>query len=536
MATPLQLISSLLAALVALALAAWVLLRGARSASTRIMALLLLCVGEWNGFEFLYLRHRVPTYINLEFIGVQLGPCLLFHYAVSLARPSAHRRWALAIVYFGTALFMTVALGGVLKIDGMWNLFWEASYHYNTWYLAFYTPFAVWAIGLLAWCRQGAKDPDVRSLFTYPLVAGAVIVPLAFLEMAIPEGLNVPRLASLGGLIGSVILAVGVVRHRTVYDAFALLRRDSANVLRAAVSGILFVEPDGRVVFSNGMARELLGLSSSPKTLAEAGLSVPEGDRAVIRSHGRVLEVRATKSADIFPVGRLSIILQDKTRDYALLEELASKDALASLGQASATLAHEIRNPLTAIQSAVDCIAQDAESGRAPEPRHSELIHGEVRRLSDLLERSLQLSRPLELHREPCDLNDLLRRTIGRMPPLNGHRILQDLASSLPAVPADPDLLFQLFANLLRNGVEASDDVRVSTLRAEGRTIVRVFSAGARIPPEVESRLFQPFVTSKARGTGLGLSLCRKIAVAHDAEIDGRNVDGGVLFEVRFPS
>lgn len=535
MATPLQLLSSLLAALVGLALAAWVLLRGARSASTRIMALLLLCVGEWNGFEFLFLRHQVRTYINLEFIGVLLGPCLLFHYAVSLARPSAHRRWALAIVYFGTALFMAVALGG-LGIDWMWNLFWREEYRYNAWYLAFYTPFAVWAIGLLAWCRQGATDPDVRSLFTYPLVAAVVIVPLAFLEMAIPEGLNVPRLASLGGLIGSVVLAVGVVRHRTVYDAFALLRLDSANVLRAAVSGILFVEPDGRVVFSNGMARELLGLSTRPKTLAEAGLSIPEGDRAVIRRQGRVLEVRSTKSADIFPVGRLSIILQDKTRDYALLEELASKDALASLGQASATLAHEIRNPLTAIQAAVDCIAQDAESGRAPESRHSELIHGEVRRLSDLLERSLQLSRPLELHREPCDLNDLLRRTIGRMPPQNGTRVVQDLASALPPVGGDPDLLFQLFANLLRNGVEASPEVRVSTARAEGRTIVRVFSAGARIPPEIESRLFQPFVTSKARGTGLGLSLCRKIAVAHDAEIDGRNVDGGVLFEVRFPS
>lgn len=533
MATPVQLWSSLLAALTALALSAWVLLRGARSAPTRLMALLLACVGIWNGFEFLFLRHQVRVYTNLEFIGVLFGPCLLFHYAVSLARPALHRRVGLTLAYSGTAVFLYVSLVGIWN-HWLWELFWdEEKYHFNGWYLAFYSPLALWALGLLAWCRQGANDPDVRSLFTYPLVAAVVVVPLAFLEMAIPVGLSTPRFASLGGLLGSVILAVGVVRHRTVYDAFALLRRDAAGVLRAASSGLLFVEPDGRVVFSNGMARELLGLEESPRTLAEAGLSVPQGERTIVRRNGRVIEVRAAKSADIFPAGRLSIILQDKTRDYALLEELASKDALASLGEASATLAHEIRNPLTAIQSAVDCISQDVEAGRFPEGRHSDVVRGEVRRLSELLERSLRLSRPLELRREPCDVNALVRKTVERMPPSNGTRLEQQLAEGLPPVSADPDLLFQLLANLLKNAVEASDRVRVSTGRDDGGVKIGVFSAGAKIPAEVEPRLFQPFVTSKARGTGLGLALCRKIATAHDAEIEGRNVEGGVLFEVR---
>jgi signal transduction histidine kinase len=284
------------------------------------------------------------------------------------------------------------------------------------------------------------------------------------------------------------------------------------------------------------MARELLGLKEPPKTLDEAGVPRPAGEREIVRRQGRVLEVRAARSADIFPAGRLSIILQDKTRDYALLEELASKEALASLGQASATLAHEIRNPLTAIQSALDCITQDAESGRLPKERHAELVREEMRRLNDLLERSLQLSRPLELNREPCDLNGLLRKTIDRMPPMNGTRLEQDLAPDLPRVSADPDLVFQLFANLLRNAVEASHEIRVSTRHEEGRATIRVFSASARIPSEVEAKLFHPFVTSKARGTGLGLAFCRKITTAHDAQIDGRNVEGGVLFEVRFPA
>jgi signal transduction histidine kinase len=248
-----------------------------------------------------------------------------------------------------------------------------------------------------------------------------------------------------------------------------------------------------------------------------------------------VIEVRAVKSADVVPAGRRSLIFQDRTRDFMLLETLASKEALASLGQAAATLAHEIRNPLTAILSSADCIAQDVESGRPPERRHAQLVHAEVGRLNELLERTLQFSRPLELRREPVDVSDLLRRAVERLQAPNG-RLMTDQATDLPPVSSDPDLLFQVFGNLLRNGIEAAREVLASTRRDGNCVIVRVLSRGARIPPEIEARLFQPFVTSKPHGTGLGLALCRKIATAHDAEIDGRNCDEGVLFELRLPA
>lgn len=534
MVPAIQVFSSFFAALVGLCLCGWVLLRGARSTPTRLMALLMGCFAELQGCEFLWLRHRVETYVHLEFIGAVLAPCVTFHYAMSLASPAAFRRRAVPAVYAIGAIFIAVAVGGLWS-SSLHDVFWLPEHGYNRLYLACFAPVTVWAFIELALCRRSAPDPRTRALFTYPLAAGLVIMPTGFLELAIPLGWPMPRLASLGCLLGSVILALGVVRNRSVYDAFALLRKDAASVLRATVQGILYVEPDGRLLFCNRIARSLLGLERDPRTLAEAGLDLPADGRSVIRRGDRVVEVRVVRSAEVVPAGRLSLILQDKTRDYALLRDLASKDTLASLGQAAATLAHEIRNPLTTLQSSLDCATHDLDSGKTPERRHLELAHAEVRRLRDLLDRSLQLSRPLDLHLEACDVGSLLGRMIDRLPPPEGARVVRKVEPGLPPLHADPDLLAQLFGNLLRNACEASRDVSVSAARAGERLAVRVFSAGARIPDEILPRLFEPFVTSKARGTGLGLALCRKIAAAHDARIDGRNSEGGVTFEVTFP-
>jgi signal transduction histidine kinase len=529
-----QVYSAFFASAVGLCLFAWVLLRGARSTPTRLMALLVGSLAELQGFEFLWLRHGTEAYVNLEFAGVVLAPCFVFHYAMSLAGSSALRRWAVASAYAVGVLFIVVAVGGIWS-DFLHKLFWEPKHHYNTTFMAVYSPFIVWALAELARGRVHAPDRGTRSLFTYPLAAGLVIMPAGFLELTAELGWNPPRFASFGCLAGSVIIAAGVVRNRSVYDAFALLRRDAASVLRASEQGILYVEPGGSLLFSNRLARTLLGLEKDPRTLQEAGLEIPPEGRAILRRGGRVIEMRVVKSAEVIPAGRLSLILQDKTRDYELLQQLASQETLASLGQAAATLAHEIRNPLTTLQSSLDCASQDLDGGRMPEKRHLELAHSEVGRLNDLLGRSLQLSRPLELRRESCDVGALLGRMIDRMPREESARVVRQIDAPLPSVDADPDLLAQLFANLLKNAAEASKEVRVTARRAGERLAVAVFSGGARIPDEILPRLFEPFVTSKAKGTGLGLALCRKIAAAHGASVDGRNVDGGVRFEVSFP-
>jgi signal transduction histidine kinase len=444
------------------------------------------------------------------------------------------RRSVVSGVYTLGGLFIMVALAAIDEDTRFHDVFWDVKTNiYNKAYTGVYLPVSALAVLILTRCFLSAPDPRTRGLYTYPIAAGIVIIPTGFVELM--EFRGVPKLASFGCMVGSIILAIGVIRNRSIYDAFALLRKDAASVLRATVQGIVYVEPDNSILFCNRLARTLLGLEKEPRTLAEAGLEVPPEGRAVIRRQDRLIEVRVVRSAEVIPAGRLSLILQDKTRELAMLQELASKDTLAALGQAAATLAHEIRNPLTTLKSSLDCATQDVDAGKMPERRHLELAQGEVKRLHDLLERSLQLSRPLELQRESCDVGSLLGRTLDRMPAPDGVHVVREVEAGLPAIQADPDLLTQLFANLIRNAMEAAREIRISVVRAGERLAVRIFSLGARIPDDILPRLFEPFVTSKTKGTGLGLALCRKIAAAHDARIEGRNDPAGVTFEVSFP-
>lgn len=528
--------SALVAALVCFCLCAWILLRGARSTPTRLMALLVGCLSEIQATQFLLLGEPKEIYLSIQYIGVGLAPCVIFHYAMSLAKPGPYRRAAGAVVYTIGACFILFALVGLDKDTWFHTKFFsdpKKDNDYNNAYTGVFLPVTALALLSLWLSHRQSPDPRTRGLYIYPLLAGLAVAPAGFLELM--EIKNLPKTASFGCLVGSIILALGVIRNRSIYDAFALLRKDAAGVLRAMEQGIVYVEPDRSILFCNKLARTLLGLSEEPRTLKEAGLQIPPSGRALIQRGPRLLEVRVVTSNEVIPAGRLSLMLQDKTRELAMLQAFASKDTLAALGQAAATLAHEIRNPLTTLKSSLDCATQDLDAGKTPERRHLELAQGEVTRLHDLLERSLQLSRPLELQRESCDVGALLGRTLDRMPPPDGVRVVRELESGLPSIQADPDLLVQLFANLLRNAMEAAREIRVGVTRAGERIAVRVTSLGARIPDDILPRLFEPFVTSKTRGTGLGLALCRKIAAAHDARIEGRNEQDGVLFEVSFP-
>jgi signal transduction histidine kinase len=515
---------------------AWCLFRAARSLPSFLLSMLLGCIAIWNLFEGLWWASHPPAvdknleWIRVQFIGVTFAPAVGFHYAMSLAGPWKIRPYAVTVVYIGALIFLTVALAGYAR--RFESLFTNEWYSYD--YLIFFTPVAIWTMALLERSRRRAQEPGARSLVAYPLLAALIMIPLGFAELALTtRDPNFPRFASVGAMIGSIIIATGVIRHRDVYDAFAVLRRDSASVLRATVQGVLYLEPDGRVIFCNSVARDLLGLS--PRTLAETGIAVPESGRGVIRRNGRILELRIAPSEDVFPPGRLLVILQDKTRDYDLLQNLASKEALASLGQGAATLAHEIRNPLTAVNSSLDCIVHDAAKGQGPETRHLDLIRSEVHRLNDLLERTLEFSRPLTINRLRCDLNDIARRVCSTMKPGNGSTLSCHPGSDLPPLQADPDLLAHVIVNLVRNGLEASERVRVTTEAPPGSVLLRVISEGSRIPDDVLPHLFEPFYTTKAKGTGLGLAFCRKVVTAHDGEIAGRNTEQGVEFAVRLP-
>ncbi|HEX6885685.1 MAG TPA: HAMP domain-containing sensor histidine kinase, partial [Planctomycetota bacterium] len=220
--------------------------------------------------------------------------------------------------------------------------------------------------------------------------------------------------------------------------------------------------------------------------------------------------------------------------------ELALNEALAQIGESASLLAHEIKNPLTAVNLALRAVAD-----RLGEDQKSVLedLASRLAKLERTMRRTLSFARPLELQLEPLDPREVLREAVALLRPeieAAGLVLEVDCPSSLPRVRGDRARLEEVLVNLLRNALEILQPggrVRASA-RAEGRghVLLRVEDDGPGIPPSVRAELFKPFVTAKAGGTGLGLAIARKVVREHGGEIGvGEGSLPGACFWVRLP-
>jgi len=288
------------------------------------------------------------------------------------------------------------------------------------------------------------------------------------------------------------------------------------------------------------LSRKLLGplreLAAEARSLARAdgaARSAPEGED------------------DLREIGRLLRRLVADVRDTRLaLEEsrdrLLDSEQLATVGRMAAGVAHEIRNPLTAMRMWLFAIR--GQVGEAPQMLEKcDLLADEIGRLDGIVGSFLELSRPPAPVLEPQDVSrlvdgtlDLLAEQIRR----GSLRVLRVRAPSLPRVQADVQQLRQVFLNLLANAAEATPEggeIRVSEdVETDGGSTfvtVRVGDTGPGIPECVRARLFEPFVTSKRNGTGLGLSIAAGIVTRHGGRLALESSDErGSVFAVRLPA
>ncbi len=240
--------------------------------------------------------------------------------------------------------------------------------------------------------------------------------------------------------------------------------------------------------------------------------------------------------AFLLPEGR------DITRLKAVhARELAMQDALAQIGESASLLAHEIKNPITAVNLALRAVAD-----KLGEDQKSVLedLAGRLAKLEGTMRRTLSFARPLQLKKEPCRPDELLGEAVHTLQPeLEAAQVSLELVCEpdLPPVSADRRLMEDVVLNLVRNAKEALErggHVRLSAAR-EGRAHVRlrVEDDGPGIAPSVRGELFKPFVSSKANGNGLGLAIARKVVREHGGEMgveDGAL--GGACFWIRLPA
>jgi signal transduction histidine kinase len=221
--------------------------------------------------------------------------------------------------------------------------------------------------------------------------------------------------------------------------------------------------------------------------------------------------------------------------------EVLRSEQLAAVGQLAASVAHEVRNPLTGIKLLV-------ESGMRGRPETNltradlGVIRDEITRLETTVQMLLDFARPAPAARSACDLGALVRQAVdlirSRARALR-VRIESELPEATLNAEVDPHQLKTLVLNLFLNALDAMPAGGVLRVRLEqdaGGIRLAVADTGPGIAPEVAPRLFTPFASTKPTGTGLGLSICRRIAVEHGGTIHARNrPEGGAVFEVVLP-
>jgi two-component system, NtrC family, sensor histidine kinase HydH len=230
--------------------------------------------------------------------------------------------------------------------------------------------------------------------------------------------------------------------------------------------------------------------------------------------------------------------------------EARRSERLAALGQLSAGLAHEIRNPLGVIKGSAEMLTHKLGDSNPLATELAGYISSETNRLSVLVSRFLDFARPLHTDLEPQKITPVLERalnTVASLRPGDTVQVEKYYAVDLPSVPLDENLSEQAFANIVQNAYDAmgSDGgtlrVTVSKSRVRRRegVEVRMQDTGPGIPLELREQIFNPFVTTKKTGVGLGLSIVSKIMDGHHGfiRVENSTAEGaGACFVMFFPA
>jgi signal transduction histidine kinase len=235
-----------------------------------------------------------------------------------------------------------------------------------------------------------------------------------------------------------------------------------------------------------------------------------------------------------------------RARAEELHRRLAHAEQLAAVGRLSAKMAHEVRNPLGAINLNVDMLRDLVKECPGPAMAEAEElirdIRVEVRALTELTDEYLLAARLPRPRLEKESLNDVVADLIGFLRPLaerQGVRLTLDLGLALPPVACDAAMVKQAVGNLVKNGLEMlphGGHVHVRTAAAPKGATIAVADDGPGVSAEAAAHLFEPFFTTKSRGTGLGLPVTLQITAQHGGDVRWSNrPEGGAEFVIRLP-
>jgi two-component system sensor histidine kinase HydH len=256
----------------------------------------------------------------------------------------------------------------------------------------------------------------------------------------------------------------------------------------------------------------------------EAYLSDPPRLAAARQALGRILDLE------------LAIMLHTYRDD--LLAQQARVERLSTFGQLVASIGHDLRNPLGVIETSLFILrGRIGEDERAR--KHADRIKEQVDLANGIITNLLDMIRNRPLTRETVDLGEVVAGAVSAVKRPPGVAVELDGVAELPPMEGDPVQLRQVLVNLLENAVYAASPEGAVTVRArrDGAAILlEVEDTGPGVDPATRRRLFEPLITTKEKGVGLGLALVKRIAERHGGDVEYSDRDGGgARFTVRLP-
>jgi two-component system sensor histidine kinase PilS (NtrC family) len=403
------------------------------------------------------------------------------------------------------------------------------------------------------------------AVFGYPALLGVALwLQIAvFMVVAVATGWVASRVRIIGG------------EREALERQVRRLQLEAGDILRNIGSGVVTVDAGGRLLYANPAAEELLAfraddylgrpvlamLDSRSHELAGAIATTQKDERRRVRLEGRVAVDGKT-----FTIGMTTTLLHPgdgsppsataiftDISDQKRVEELNLRaERLEAVAELSASLAHEIKNPLASIRSSVEQLGRMAGGG-GDERLLAELVLRESDRLSRLLNEFLEFARVRVAMSKPVDLAQVARAAVEivRQHPACGPETDIRVTGGRPIIEGDEDLLHRVMVNLVLNAVQATNGaVRVVVeVRDAARNetppvsdlhpavLVRVTDDGPGIPAELRERLFNPFVTGRAGGSGLGLAVVHRAVQAHRGVVMVDTGPGrGTTFTILLPA
>jgi two-component system sensor histidine kinase HydH len=245
----------------------------------------------------------------------------------------------------------------------------------------------------------------------------------------------------------------------------------------------------------------------------------------------------------LFVVKRGEGIIQKRAEERLKLEEQLSRAKhLSSLGEMIAGVSHEIRNPLGIISSSAELLKKKM-GPENPLTRIPDIISQESTRLNNIITDFLNFARPKTPNRHPCLIQEVIAKNIHFLSSQienNGIVIQTHFEDNLPPIDVDADMLYQAFLNILINAMQAMPDgglIVIRTKSSPNSLWIAFEDQGNGVTNEAMEKIWDPFFTTKEKGTGLGLGIVKNIIEAHDGQILLENrTDGGVRVSIRLPA